>query len=191
MDRHVVFGYFGGMLPSWGHWCFKAVGDRMRLWLKFLSFRGLCCQVAVTPHAQWGAMRQGDLVGKWGGLWDKVEPCLCGDGHRGTGLMGWWWETEMSGKQTPIQSETSKRGLMGNYGAHHHLRSLAWVGEEELGEGRKEKRGGLSCRVHTHHPTTGLLFWGVTWASCHGVHRTYSMCPCKMLWINYFSMLPT
>lgn len=26
--------------------------DREGLWLKFLSFRGLCCQVAVTPHAQ-------------------------------------------------------------------------------------------------------------------------------------------
>lgn len=41
-----------------GQWYFDAVEDRDQLWLKFLSFRGLCCQVAVTPHAWWGVMRQ-------------------------------------------------------------------------------------------------------------------------------------
>lgn len=35
-------------------------------------------------------------------------------------------------EQTPIQSGTSKRGLLGNSGAHHHSRFLAWTGEKKL-----------------------------------------------------------
>lgn len=44
-------------------------------------------------------------------------------------------------EQTPIQSGTSKRGLLGNSGAHHQLHSLAWAGEEKVGEGRIKKKG--------------------------------------------------
>lgn len=53
-------------------------GDRGRLWLKFLSFRGLCCQVAVTPHAQWEAMMQGDYWGSGAGFGTKWSPVSAG-----------------------------------------------------------------------------------------------------------------
>ena len=65
-------------------------------------------------------------------------------------------------EQTPIQGGTCTRGLLGNSGANHYLRSLAGGKEEKLGEGRIEKKRGLSSRVHTHHPTIGLLFGSVT-----------------------------
>lgn len=65
-------------------------------------------------------------------------------------------------EQTPIQGKTSKGDLLGNSRAHHHLHSLAWEGEEKLGEGRIEKKGQLSSKVLTHHPTIDLLFCSVT-----------------------------
>ncbi len=165
-------------------WCTRGT---LRLWLKFLSFRGLCCLAAVTPHAQWGLWGR-RTTGEVG--WDL--------GQSGAlSLQGWLKRNGIDGvvmrdwdvrEQTPIQSGTSKRGLLGNSGAHHHLGSLDW--RAKTGGGKNREKGRLSNRVHTHRPTMGLLFWCVTWASCSGVYRRYSMCPCKMLWVNYFSMLP-
>lgn len=63
-----------------------------------------------------------------------MEPCLCGDGQR-HGIDGVVVRDGDVKEQTPIQSGTSKRGLLGNCGAHHHLRSLGWFVEEKLGEG--------------------------------------------------------
>lgn len=61
-------------------------------------------------------------------------------------------------EQTPIQSGTSKGGLLGKLGAHHHLRSLCWAVAERLGGGRREKRRGVSNIVHKLHPAISLLF---------------------------------
>ncbi|CAB1423095.1 unnamed protein product [Pleuronectes platessa] len=63
---------------------------------------------------------------------------------------------------------------MGNSGAHHHLRSVAWALEENLGEGRIEKKGGtvqwgsytsppywfiiLECDL-SQVPLRGMTFW--------------------------------
>lgn len=43
-------------------------------------------------------------------------------------------------EQTSIQSGTSKRGLLGNSGPHHHPCSLGWARDWKLGEGRIEKK---------------------------------------------------
>ncbi len=86
LDRCVVFGYVGGC-RCFKEWCFDALGDRGRLWLKFLSFRGLCCQVAVMPHAQWGAMRQGYYWGSGVGFGTKWSPVSAG---MVTEAWDWW-----------------------------------------------------------------------------------------------------
>lgn len=61
-------------------------------------------------------------------------------------------------EQTPIQSGTSKGGLLRKLGAHHHLSSLCWAVVERLGGGRTEKRRGVSNTVHKPHPAIGLVF---------------------------------
>lgn len=60
-------------------------------------------------------------------------------------------------EQTPIQSGTSKGGLLGMLGAYHHLRSLCWAVVERLGGGRTEKRRGVSNTVQKLHPTFIIL----------------------------------
>lgn len=160
-------------------WCLDAVGDRGSLWLKCLSFRGLCCQVDVTPHAQWGLWGRGTTVGKCGGFWDTVEPCLCRDGKRSMGLMGWWWETKMSGNRQPFRVGPVREAYWEP--SSPQLPGLAWGGEPGGGKNRK-KEGGPSNRVLTHHPNTRLLFWSGTWAGGLCLNRSYSMCPCRMLW---------
>lgn len=42
-------------------------------------------------------------------------------------------------EQTPIQSGTSKRGLLGNFGAHHHL---LWAGGRGIEAERNREEGG-------------------------------------------------
>lgn len=53
------------------------MGYKGGLWLKFRSaFRGLCCHVAVMPHAELGAIRQGDYWGSgvdFGTKWSPVS----------------------------------------------------------------------------------------------------------------------
>lgn len=67
---------------------------------------------------------------------------------------------EEDGEQISIESRTSKRGLLGNMEAYHHLRTLSLVEEDRLGEGRKHNlwvggqggEVGLSSRFHTRKP---------------------------------------
>lgn len=126
-----------------------------------------------------GGYEAGELLGKCGGFWDTVEPCLCRDGYRSMGLMGWWWETEMSGNRHPFRVGPVREAYWETLGPI--ITSAPWAGEERLGEGKIEKRRGLSNRVHTHHPTKRLLFWRVTWASGRGLNWIYNLCPGKLL----------
>lgn len=139
-----------------------------------------------------GGFEAWGLLGNCGGLQDTVEPCLCRDGYRSMGLMGWWWETAMSGNRQPFRVGPVREAYWGP--SSLPLTELACGGQTGGGTNGK-KRGGLSKRVHTLHPTIRLLFWRVTWASSPGLKRTYSMCPRKMLWsitsLGYLSFKKT
>lgn len=141
-----------------------------------------------------------------GGLWGRETTGEVGWALGQSGalsLQGWLQRHGIDGvvmrdgdvrEQTPIQSGTSKRGLLGNSGAHHHLCSLGRAREESLGEGGGWGVGRQSDRVHTHQPHCGFIILACDlacdmWPVAPSVYTTYSVCLCKMLGINYFSTL--
>lgn len=64
-------------------------------------------------------------------------------------------------EQTPIQSGTSKRGLLGNSGAHHHLRSPALGSGGEIKGGKNREKG--DCPTGFTHITPLWVYYSGVW----------------------------
>lgn len=91
-------------------------------------------------------------------------------GHSGAlSLQGWLQGHGIDGvvmrdgdvrEQTPIQSGTSKGGLLGKLGAHHHLHSVLGCGGKTVGEKDREKKGTVqySSKISPFHAFVILVF---------------------------------
>lgn len=98
-----------------------------------------------------GGFEVGGLLGNCGGLRDTVEPCLCRDGHRSMGLMGWWWETEMSRNRQPFRVGLVREAYWGP--SSLPLTEQAWGGLTGGGAHRKKtatvQQGSHTSLYHT------------------------------------------
>lgn len=181
-----------GILMHWG-------GFRVKLWLTFLSFQmGLWCQVAVTPYAQWGPMRQRDQweSGVWSGTkWSPVSVGIVRE------AWDWWGGDERwrcQGTDSHWALDQLKRPTREDGGpSPPHLFGMFWRGEtgerENMGKGQDCSPSvslNKTLRVYCSrlpHPggwlSTGLRVW------MHARHcePTPSFCylkakMCALLW---------
>lgn len=138
LDRHMVFGYVGGCFPQVeGGLLFSCIG-----WIEgeISVIRGPLLSGICHAPCTVGGYKQRDWWGN--GMGFGTSGALS---PRGMVTDVWIDGVVMRDgdvrEQTPIQSGTSERGLLGSSGAHHHLQSLAWAGEDQSG-GRDRKRKG-------------------------------------------------
>lgn len=125
-----------------------------------------------------GDFEVGGLLGNCGRLRDTVEPCLCRDGHRSVGLMGWWWETEMSRNRQPFRVGLVREAWWGPSSL-----PLTELARGELtGGGTRKKEG--NCPTALAHFPLPYVYYFCMWPepAAHGLKGTYSTCPPKMLW---------
>lgn len=91
-------------------------------------------------------------------------------------------------KQTPIQSGTSTRGLLGNPGTHHRLCSLGWGGEIVRGKNRK-KKGTVQYGSHTP-PNHAFIILARDLSQRPWPRPTLQFVSMQVVGINYLFILP-
>lgn len=120
-------------------------------------------------------------------------------GHSGAlSLQGWLQKHGIDGvvmrdrdvrKQTPIQRGTSKGGLLGNSGAHHHLPSPeSWGGVIGRGKNRKKKRT-VQKGSHTS-PNHVFIILACDLSQRPWPRPNLQFVSMQVVEINYLSILP-
>lgn len=105
-----------------------------------------------------GVYETAALVGKQGGFWDKVEPCLCRDGHRVMGLMGWWWKMKMSGNRHPLRVGPVRDAYWGTWRPIITSAVCAALRRSNWGREEYRKKGG-TLQLVSHTSETLLVYY--------------------------------